>query len=367
MKVAFSHDWLNGMRGGEKCLAALCELYPASPIFTLFYEKGGIREPILSHPVHASALQNLPAVFTHYRHYLPLFPRCIESFNTDGFDLIISTSHCVAKGIKKNGKTLHICYCLTPMRYAWGFFEEYFGRRNGLSKTLIQWLMRRLREWDLKTNCGVDHFVAISEHVKKRIHRFYNRQADVIYPPVDTRFFRMGPPTRRDDYYLIVSALVPYKRIELAVKAANRLGRKLVIIGDGPEKKFLKDSAGDSVSFLGRQPDEVLLDHYRRARALIFPGEEDFGIVPVEAQACGCPVIAYGRGGALETVEQGTTGCFFEDADEESLIEGILRFEKKEWDPQAARKNALRFDKSRFQSQIQDLIRRRLGQGNSKT
>ncbi len=351
IKVAFSHDWLNGMRGGEKCLEALSELYPEAPIYTLFLEKTKIPTSLLKHTIRVSPVQRLPKVFSGYRYYLPFFPAAIESFRLRDFDLVISTSHCVAKGIKKNPGSKHLCYCFTPMRYAWGFFDDYFGGLNAPAKPVVRFFLNRLREWDARVNAGVDRFVAISEHVKNRIRDHYGRDADVIYPPVDTEFFTPDPSVAKEDYYLIVSALVPYKKMDLAVRAFTRMRRKLIVIGSGPKKAALEKSAGPSIRFLGWQPDERIRDHYRKARALVFPGEEDFGIVPVEAQSCGTQVIAFGRGGALETVNK-KTGIFFNEQTEVALIDAIERFEVSSWHPLDARANAVRFGRARFQSQM---------------
>ena len=357
-KVALSHDWLNGMRGGEKCLEVFCELYPDAPVYTLFYEKGKLSDKIASHRILASGLQHFPSVFTRYRHYLPFYSWAMRSFKLKKYELILSTSHCVAKGIRKNKEALHICYCFTPARYAWGFFDEYFGGMNAFTRFLIARTLKRFRKWDLKSNEGIDYFVAISNHVRQRIQKHYRRDAKVIYPPADTVYYAPDDRTAAEDSYLVVSALVPYKKIDLAIRAFNRLGKKLVIIGDGPDRKKLERLAKKNIQFLGWQPDSVLRNHYRKSRALIFPGEEDFGIVPVEAQACGCPVIAYGRGGALETVIENETGIFFQEAKEESLVNAVQRFEKTSFGREDARRNAERFSKERFQMEIKSMIQR---------
>lgn len=358
MKIALSHDWLNGMRGGEKCLEAFCEIFPDSPIYTLFYEQGKVSETIAARPIHASFIQRLPGVFTRYRYYLSLFPSAIESFRPEGCELIISTSHCVSKGLRKPAGAKHLCYCFTPMRYAWGFFEEYFGRRGALSRWFIQQELERLKSWDIRASRNVDQFIAISDHVRKRIENFYRRDAEVIFPPVETDFYSPDASVQREDSYLIVSALVPYKRVDIAIRAFNDSGKKLVIIGDGPELGALKKLADPNIQFLGWQTDAVLRDHYRRTRALIFPGEEDFGIVPVEIQSCGGTVIAYKKGGALETLLEGETGLFFEELTPQSLSGAVERSEKISWDPRASRLNALRFSRARFKDEIRGAVRR---------
>ncbi len=357
MKIAHSHDWLNGMRGGEKCLEAIAELYPGSPIYTLFHENGKISATLEKHPIQVSWIQKLPDVYKRYRHYLPLFPRAIESFCLKDAEVVISTSHCVAKGIRKSKGAVHICYCFTPMRYAWDLFDEYFGAQNFFLRKGIAAFMPSLRKWDYESSRGVDHFIAISEHVKKRIQRFYKRSAEVIYPPVDTDFFT-STRTARENFYLIVSALVPYKRIDVAIQAFNCSGKRLVVIGEGPERKKLEALAKKNVEFLGWQPDELIRQYYRRARALIFPGEEDFGIVPVEMQACGGFVLALAKGGALETVRDGKTGLFFPDPDERSIVKTVERFEGMHWIPEDSRQNAAGFSRERFKKEMRDAVAR---------
>ncbi len=356
MRAALSHDWLNGMRGGEKCLEVFCELYPESDIYTLFYEKGKVSEKVARHPIYTSALQRAPKIFEYYRYYLPFYPRAMGSFHLKGYDLLISTSHCAAKGIKKNPGAIHIAYCFTPMRYAWVLFNEYFGGQNRLSRYFIRSAMERLKKWDLRTNESVDHFVAISNHVQKRINQHYGREAVVIYPPVDTEFYRLDPDVVRENFYLIVSALVPYKKVDVAVRAFNKLGRELIVIGSGPELGTLKKEAKKNIYFLNWQPDDVLRNYYQRARALVFPGEEDFGIVPVEAQACGCPVIAYKKGGALETVRENISGTFFEKQTEEDLSQTVLRFERENFSQLEINQAVLRFGRDRFKSEIKAFI-----------
>jgi glycosyltransferase involved in cell wall biosynthesis len=353
---ALCHDWLNGMRGGEKCLEVFCELFPQAPVYTLFYEPGKISTTIASHSIHTSFLQNIPGVFKRYRFFLPLFPKAVEGFNFKAHDLVISTSHCVAKAARRQKPGKHLCYCFTPMRYAWGFFDEYFGDMNPVVRRLIRLFLEMLKRWDAKTVDRVDEFVAISGHVQKRIETFYGRQARVIYPPVNTDFFTPDRNIPEEGFYLVVSALVPYKRVDLAIQAFNQSGRPLVVIGDGPERRRLENGARGNITFLGWQPDEILRDYYRRCRALIFPGEEDFGIVPVEAQSCGRFVIAYGKGGALETVKDGVTGVFFDQLKPRPLLDAIDRFESRTWEGLRARENALRFSRERFKKEVEILI-----------
>ena len=297
MKVAIIHDWLTGMRGGEKVLEAFCELFPQAHVYTLLHLPRTVSPSIEALPIHTSFIQNLPFSKKGYRRYLPLFPMAIERFDLKGYDLILSCSHCVAKGIVPPPDALHISYLLTPMRYAWDMFGEYFGAKKS---RLIPFFIHYLRMWDVTSSQRVDDFLAISKHVQRRIMKYYRRDAEVIYPPVDTRRFKPG--TKKGDFFLIVSSLVSYKAVDVAVEAFNRLGYPLRIIGSGPEEQRLRAMARSNVAFLGWQRDEVVAEAYSRCRALIFPGEEDFGIVPLEAMASGRPVIAFGRGGALETI-----------------------------------------------------------------
>jgi glycosyltransferase involved in cell wall biosynthesis len=276
VRVAFIHDWLNGMRGGERCLEALCELYPDAHLYTLFHEKGTLSPIIERMQIRTSFVQKLPFVFSKYRHYLPLFPVAIEQFDVREYDLVISLNHCVANGVITRPQTCHLSYTFTPMRYAWDLYHEYFGgnRLHGISRYLIPYCMTYLRMWDMATSKRIDYFVAISQHVKKRIEKHYRRTADVIYPPVDTEFYTPGADLQKGDFFLIVSAFAPYKKIELGIEAFNRLNLPLKIIGQGQDEKRLKTFANRNIQFLGTLSDEAVRDHYRRCRALIFPGEE---------------------------------------------------------------------------------------------
>lgn len=363
VKVAFSHDWLNGQRGGEKCLDSMIRLFPDSEIYTLLHEGGAVSKRIESLPIHTSFLQKNAWMKKNYKHCLPLLPMASAGLKIKSADMIISTNHCVAKGIRKpTAETPHLCYCFTPMRYAWLFFDEYFGRYPWVLKVLIKAVLAGLRKWDYKNSDDVTHFVAISHYIKDRIRSCYGRDADVIYPPVDTEYYRLPEKQSEGDFYLVVSALVPYKRVDMAVEVCTRLKKKLIVIGKGPESERLKAIAGPEVGFLGWADDSVIRDHYQRCKALIFPGEEDFGIVPVEVQACGRPVIAYAKGGALETVVKNETGLFFEDQTIESLENALTEFESKKWDSGKIRANAERFSEPRFRSEIQSYVRNILNQ-----
>jgi len=370
MKVAIIHDWLTTSRGGEKCLEVFCELFPDADIYTLLHIPGACSGKIEKMKIHTSFIQRFPFLAEKYRSYLPFFPFAIERFNLKGYDLVISSSHCVAKGIIPPPDALHICYIYTPMRYIWDMFDDYFGeeKTGTTARNLISSISSFLRVWDVSSSSRVDRFIAISNHVRKRVEKYYRREAEILYPPADTRFFEPGG--EKGDYFLVVSSLVPYKRVELAVEACNRLQRPLLVIGAGPEGKRLRSLARFSgIKFLGHQGDEALKRYYQSCRALIFPGEEDFGIVPVEAMACGRPVIAYGRGGALETVispgsGRPITGIHFMEQDTESLIKAIGEFEKmeKEFNPAAIRGHAQSFDRDQFKQKLDGLIRKFLGQ-----
>lgn len=362
MRVIFSHDWLNGMRGGEKCLESLIRLYPNCQIRTLLAQPAKLSDILRSKPIRTSFVQKIPGGVERYKWFLPLFPAAIRSLDPrpGECDLVISTSHCVAKGMRAPKNVRHICYCFTPMRYAWLFFDEYFGDFSPLLKPLVKAVLAWLRAWDRSASRHVTDFIAISEHVRKRIQKFYGRDAAVIYPPADLDFYTPAPGAgnARDDFYLLVSALVPYKRADLAVEACKRLGRRLVVIGSGPELERLKALGGPAIEFKGWADNADIRDHYRRCRALIFPGEEDYGIVPVEAQGCGAPVIAFGAGGALETVRDGVSGLFFDQQTVEGLTAAIRKSEAAAWDPAAIRANAERFGEPRFRAEFERYVKK---------
>ncbi len=362
MRVAFVHDWLNGMRGGERCLEALCELYPDADLYSLFYEKGKLSQTIEALNIHTSFIQKLPFAFKKYRHYLPLFPVAIEQFDLRRYDLVISLSHCVANGVITRPQTCHIGYTFTPMRYAWDLYHDYFGgdRSRGISRYLIPYFMNYLRMWDMAASKRVDYYVAISHHIRKRITKHYRRSADVIYPPVNTEFYTPGDNVPKEDFFLIVSAFAPYKKIDLAVEAFNHFRLPLKIIGQGQETKRLKMIAGPNIEFLDALSDEDVRDYYRRCRALIFPGEEDFGIVPLEAQACGTPVIAYAKGGALETTVPHKTALYFHEQTVEGLMAAMREFETWSFSATEIRTQACRFAKTRFQQEMQVYIDHKL-------
>jgi glycosyltransferase involved in cell wall biosynthesis len=358
MRVALIHDWLTGMRGGEKVLEVLCALYPDADIFTLFHHRGSVSSRIERHRITTSFVQFLPLADVHYRRYLPLFPVAIRQFDLSGYDLVISSSHCVAKSALAPKGIPHLCYCHSPMRYAWDQFDAYFGpERVGrvTSRFVYRPVLDRLARWDAATAYRVDRFVANSRHVAGRIHRYYNRDATIVYPPVDTVFFHpaASPP---DSHFLIVSALVPYKRIDMAIAACERVGASLRIVGDGPERDRLAGRAGRSVTWVGRVSDEQIRDEYRRAAAVLLPGEEDFGIVPVEAQACGRPVVALARGGALETVRDGETGVLYAEPTADSLATALQRVRVTPFDGDAIRRHAEQFARARHVEAMKAVI-----------
>lgn len=355
LKVAIVHDWLTGMRGGEKVLEQLCAVFPSADIYTLVWVKGSVSPAIESHRITASFLQKFPDVEKKYRYYLPLMPSAIEMIRLKGYDLVLSQSTCVAKGVGVEGGTPHFCYCNTPMRYIWDQYDEYFSKeRSGpLTRAAMGIARPFLQRWDLGSNKRVDRFMANSKNVQERIKRIYSRDSDVVYPPVDINSY---PRENDGGYFLMVTALVPYKRADLAVEAFNANGLPLKIIGSGPDAERLKRSAGGNIEFLGWLETDEIKKHYAGCTAMIFPQEEDFGITAVECQAAGKPVIAYAKGGALETVIDGETGVFFNKPEAASLNEAVQRLLNGKFDPAAAKRNAARFSEERFKREIIDFI-----------
>lgn len=364
-RVLLVHDWLTGMRGGEKCLEVAARRWPEAQLFTLLHRPGSVSPAIERLRIRTSFLHHFPRAPQLYRYFLPLMPTAIASWRPSAADLVLSFSHCVAKGVRRapgcDGPAPHVCYCFTPMRYAWHLRGSYFGGRiRGLAARMIDRLLDELRDWDRRTASGVDHFIAISRTIQQRIRECYDRDSTVIHPPVDTDFYTPAA-VPREAFYLVVSALAPYKRIDLAIEACRRVGRPVVVIGAGQDARRLARLAGPDVQLLGWQADEVIRNHLRRCRALLFPGEEDFGIVPVEAMACGAPVIAYGQGGATETVvppehagTAGPTGLWFAEQSAEALAEALLRFEANaaQFDPAAGRRQALRFSTAVYSTRL---------------
>jgi glycosyltransferase involved in cell wall biosynthesis len=360
LRVALVHDWLTGMRGGERCLEVFCELFPTADLFTLLHVPGSVSPVIERRRIITSFVQRLPNAVERYRYYLPLFPAAMRSFDFSGYDLVLSASHAVAKAARRRAGATHVCYCFTPMRYVWDLYEDYFGARASRAARLaMPAVAAALRRWDRRTAGRPDRIVAISRFVADRIRRVWHREADVIYPPVDLARFTIAPQGP-DDYYLVVSALVPYKRVDLAVAAATRMRRRLVVVGSGPELRRLAAAAGPGVQMLGWRSDAETAALYARCRAVLFPAMEDFGIVPLEAMAAGRPVIAYGVGGATETVvgldaaDASPTGVFFREQTVGALVDAMATFERhqRRFEPKALRARAETFDRPLFRDRI---------------
>lgn len=367
MRVAIVHDWLNGMRGGEIVLESILKIFPEATVYTLFYDRGSVSKEIESHKIITSFIDKIPLRGKYYRYLLPLFPYAVESFRLKDYDIVISISHCVAKGIIPSPHSLHISYTLTPMRYAWDMFEDYFGDISPFKKSVINFFMKELREWDVCASSRVDQFIAISNHVAERIKKYYRREAVVIHPPVYTDKFEVSEGN--DGYYLIVSAFAPYKRIDIAIEAFKRNGRKLIIIGSGQEEKKIKRMCEGytNIIYLGWQPFEVMKHYMKRCKAFILPGEEDFGIAPVEAMSCGKPVIAYGRGGVTDTVvplegnsSEEPTGIFFYKLSPEALNEAVEKMEKlhRDFNPYSIRKRAELFSEKVFRDRFKNYVQK---------
>ena len=358
-RVALVHDWLTGMRGGEKVLDAICELYPDAPLFSLVHVPGSVSPRIEARRIVTGFTQRLPGASRFYRHYLPLFPAAVELFDLDGFDLVISTSHCAVKSVVKAPAAVHVSFCHSPMRYAWDQFGAYFGadQVGRLQHQVLKPVMAAMARWDRATAGRVDRYVANSRYVAARIRRYYNRGSTVVYPPVDTAFYR-PPDDRRQSRagLLVVSALVPYKRLETAIDAARLLGERVSVVGSGPELGRLQSRAGGGVSFLGWRSNEEIRTLYQQSAATLLPGVEDFGLVPVEAQACGCPVVALSEGGAAETVVDGETGVLVTAKSTDAFAAGINRLRFLTLDTDRLRRHAESFSRDRFLTEFQHAV-----------
>jgi glycosyltransferase involved in cell wall biosynthesis len=360
MKAVLVHDWLTGMRGGEKVLLSLARLFPDAPIYTLLHVKGTVAPELEAREIHTTFVDRLPGVAAHYRRYLPVFPAAAASMDLRGYDLVISSSHCVVKAVRARPGGLHLCYCHTPMRYVWDRYDDYFGpgRVSGAVRLFAPLLAKALRSWDVATTNRVHAFAANSAYVASRIRRYYGREAEVLPPPVDVDFYT--PDGASADYDLIVSALVPYKRIELALDAYRGSGRRLKVVGQGPEERRLRALAPAEAEFLGPVPDEELRDLYRGCRAVLMPGVEDFGIVPVEAMACGRPVVAFAEGGAVESVRHGETGVLFHQPTAAALRAAVDSLETLRFNTATLRARAEEHGRAVFEARFRAFVDRAL-------
>ena len=364
LRVAIVHYWFVRFRGGQRVLEVLADMFPQADLFTLVLDPKALPPSLRSRKFTTSFLQKIPGMTRHYKKFSALFPLALEQFKLDEYDLVISSESGPAKGVLTRPHTCHICYCHTPMRYVWDMYHQYRSNAPGgaLGRALYSIVANYVRQWDYVASARVDYYVASSHNAASRIAKYYRREAEVIHPPVNISSFAMG--TNAEDFYLVVSPLVAYKRVDLAISACNAMKRRLIVIGHGEAMQALRQKAGATITFLGYQPDDVVREHYRRCRAFIFPSEEDIGLTPIEAQACGRPVIAFGRGGALETVKGGlpassfapesSTGVFFAEQSAESLADAIRFFESNEtrFSPAFIRGHAERFDVSRFKAEM---------------
>jgi glycosyltransferase involved in cell wall biosynthesis len=364
-RIAFVHDWLVTYAGAERVLEQMLACFPEADLFSLIdFVPADQRSFLGGRSVHTSFLQRMPFARKHYRSYLPLMPLAIEQFQLGGYDIVISSSYCVAKGVLTGPDQLHVCMCYSPPRYAWDLQFQYLresGLESGLTSWIARWLLHRLRLWDTRTAHGVDRFISISQYIGRRIRKAYGRESHVIYPPVDTESFLPGG--KKDDFYLTASRLVPYKKIPLIIRAfATMPAKRLVVIGEGPEWRAAQAAAGSNITLLGYQPLEILRDHMQRARAFVFAAEEDFGIVPLEAQSCGTPVIAFSGGAARETIRglsaESPTGVLFDEQSVEAIREAVERFERSRSGitAEACRRNAQRFAVARFRREFTDFV-----------
>lgn len=363
MKIAIIHDWLTVYAGAEKTLAQVLKLYPKADLFSIVdFLPQKDRVFLTGHKITTSFIQKLPFSKSKYRNYLPLMPLAVEQFDLSSYDLVISSSHAVAKGVITGPDQHHICLCYSPIRYAWDLQHQYlFESRldHGAKGWIARYMLHKIRLWDYRTANGVDEFIAISDFIARRIWKVYRRESIVIYPPVDVEAFELC--TQKEDFYLTASRMVPYKKIELIVEAFSTMpDKKLIVIGDGPDFEKIRSYASENVTLMGYQSFEVLRDHMQRAKAFIFAAEEDFGIAPVEAQACGTPVIAFGKGGALETVVDSVSGIFFDTQSVESLCEAVKRFETMIFDTAKVSMHARKFSEERFLTEMKSFIQEKL-------
>ncbi|HLJ36011.1 MAG TPA: glycosyltransferase [Ktedonobacteraceae bacterium] len=366
MKVALVRDYLNQMGGAERVVLSLHELFPDAPLYTTIYDPKRVDARFRHIPVHTTFMQHFPLVMSHHQPYLPFYPTAIETLDVRGYDLVLSSSSAFGKGVITRPETLHICYCHTPMRWCWAY-DEYVEREHlgKVARKVLPFLITGMRVWDQTSAMRVDHFIANSPVVAERIQKYYRRDAIVIPPPIEANRFTFDPSTQPEDYFLIVCRLIPYKRIDLAIEACNLLHLPLVIIGNGRDEERLKKMAGPTIRFMGRLSDEEVLHYYAHCRAFLFPGEDDFGITPLEAQASGRPVIAYGVGGALASVIDGSTGVFFHEQTIDSLASVLATFDEHSFDTQVIRNHALEFDMPRFRRRIVQFIEAKMSEGKA--
>jgi glycosyltransferase involved in cell wall biosynthesis len=361
-KIAIVHEWFVNYMGSEKCIESFVKLYPEADIFALVdYLDKKKREIILNgKQVNTSFIQKLPFSQKKYRSYLPFFPLAIEQLDISDYDIILSSSHAVAKGVLTNANQMHVCYCHTPIRYAWDLYFQYLKDANltsGVKSWIAKYILHKIRIWDFTTANRVDHFIANSKYIAKRIKKIYNREAEVIYPPVDINKF--SSIEKKDDFYLTVARFVPYKKIDLVVSAFSKMpDKKLIVIGDGPDTEKIKSIAGSNIDLIGYQETEILKDYMQRAKAFVFAAEEDFGITTVEAQASGTPVIGFNRGGTSEIVIDGRTGILFDQQSVDSIVDAVNLFERKEdqFDTSIIRNNAEKFSRIRFEKEINNFV-----------
>lgn len=358
-KVAIIHDWLVNYGGAERVVEAFLEIYPDADIYTLVYDEKKMGTTFSKEKVKTTFIQKFPKATKIYTKLLPFMPYAFEELDLSEYDLVLSSSSCCAKGVITGPNTKHISYVHSPMRYAWDLYHDYKNRSGKLTSFFMSIFMKSLRQWDYTSSQRIDVILANSNYVAKRINKFWNRECEVVYPPVDID--RLSPNGKEpEDFYVVFSRFVPYKRIDLAIEACKKLNKKLVVIGDGEQRDYLKSLANDNITFTGRISDKEVKDYLQRCKAMIFCAEEDFGIIPLEAQACGRPVIAYGKGGALETVVDKVTGVFFKEQSIESTVQGIMEFEKLRLDTQKIYEHAMKFSRERFKEEIKKMIKERV-------